>query len=476
MSVMSRLGILFASVSFVFSGMGLLSADDYGYMKCSEGFDPVDFVEEAERLPEYVVPPSYEPSSGQVSLLKYMTYDAVQRDQGHTGTCWMWATQAVMSIQYGSTLEVLPENGFSVQFLASYGWMVDVSLFSGGSAETAQVFYEGMGYNIPWSNVNAAWTDGDGVNRTSPAWIHASPRNPIADIDLSVLDMSGKSQDQCVRELKSLLDNGQAVWFSYTLCDKDDWEKFFVFWGQGSPEDICDPAAISGGGTLEMENGGGSHAVCLVGYDDSDENNPYWLVLNSWGIGDDDQRVDGTFRMNMNTDYQAIYYSGMIEYPLYQWRSFDTSFADEVDKKTRGVNLKANNNRENGDNFIVTQAEFPADQAPESIHHAMLYIDDDDSLIFQLNDENGEWKTTKSGFQYHSNRDCECNLRLDINTKTNSWTLKLQKTDLARRVDLNRGLLFYLRCYTSESSSMILGRKHAYAFDDLVIGESMKSK
>ena len=57
------------------------------------------------------------------------------------------------------------------------------------------------------------------------------------------------------------------------------------------------------GNACPEANCGGCHAVVIVGYNDDDPNNPYWIVLNSWGSNAG--RPNGFFRMKMNMNYDC---------------------------------------------------------------------------------------------------------------------------------------------------------------------------
>ena len=68
---------------------------------------------------------------------------------------------------------------------------------------------------------------------------------------------------------------------------------------------------------------GGGHAVLCVGYDDTDPNNRYWIMLNSWGTTTG--RPAGLFRVNMDMNYDCAYAD--IGYAFY-WMTLDMSYPD----------------------------------------------------------------------------------------------------------------------------------------------------
>ena len=123
-------------------------------------------------MPVYQTPAGYANAPGSVNLLGHLHYEPRTRNQGHTGTCWLWGCTAVMSIdfdvQHGGTPALT--NGLSVQFAASNLGFVNTSLQEGGNPNTVKRFYEAVGFGVPWSNTNADWTDGSGWNKTTSGW------------------------------------------------------------------------------------------------------------------------------------------------------------------------------------------------------------------------------------------------------------------------------------------------------------------
>ncbi|MDD5189126.1 MAG: PKD domain-containing protein [Methanoregula sp.] len=83
---------------------------------------------------------------------------------------------------------------------------------------------------------------------------------------------------------------------------------------------MFDPTSHSG----ETQTGG--HAVLIVGFDDTDPNNHYWIVLNSWG--NPSNRPHGLFRLKMNINYDAVYRSGIGNYQQHTFELVNSDFAE----------------------------------------------------------------------------------------------------------------------------------------------------
>lgn len=256
-----------------------------------------------------------------LSLLNYLQYTPVQRNQGSCGNCWVWAGTGIMEIALNVQNGI--KDRFSIQFLnscksGSYaccgGYLTDVSSF-----------YSGKGYSIPWSNTNAFYQDGSrtcvsGSSAVSCGSISTSPNYPITSITAQTISTIGVGQSSAIANIKNILNQNKAVWFAYWLARGSDWTAFFNFWLYQNETAIWDPDPYCG---ATWDSGGGGHAVLIVGYNDDDLNpaNHYWLVLNSWGTAGGN-RPNGLFRMKMYMNYDCSYY-----YPGYGWyydRNFQT--------------------------------------------------------------------------------------------------------------------------------------------------------
>ena len=115
----------------------------------------------------------------------------------------------------------------------------------------------------------------------------------------------GVGKTQAILNIKNVLNQGKAVWFAFFMPTSSDWSTFGSFWSGQSESAVWDPTYSCG---KTWASGGGGHAVLCVGYDDTDPNNRYWIMLNSWGAPS--LRPNGLFRMSMEMNYDGVYYYG----------------------------------------------------------------------------------------------------------------------------------------------------------------------
>ena len=270
---------------------------------------------------------------GSHSLLNHIDYTPQDRDQGSCGNCWAWAGTGCMEV----TLDV--ENGvrdrLSVQHLNSNynGGTGNDYACCGGCLETFAHFYSTTAFAIPWDNTNAEWQDGgtccgecdwclppDDETTVPTADISTTPRYNITHIDAVTITTQSVGQSAAIANIKSVLNNN-AVWFAFLLPDDTTWDDFSYFWEYQPETDVWDPGDYCGKAYTET---GGGHAVLCVGYDDTDPDNPYWIMLNSWGVTT--QRPNGVFRVKMNIDYDCYINHGIIKYPTFYWQMLDIDF------------------------------------------------------------------------------------------------------------------------------------------------------
>ncbi len=243
--------------------------------------------------------------TGSVSLLSHLPYPPGERDQGGVATCWVWAGTAVLEIAHSVQDGV--RDPLSVQFVDS-NFNGGAGPFWAGSAGTVQdfaAFYNSTGMAVPRSNRNADYQDAAHAgwcNQNRKAWVDASsiqttPHYPITSITAREVATTG-TRAETVARIKSLLDRGTAV--HLTWRDLPSLGAFQLFWSSRGDEAVFDPVTWHGAATVP----GVSHQMCVVGYDDTDPENRYWLVLNSWGTANG-RRPNGTFRLNMDLDYTS---------------------------------------------------------------------------------------------------------------------------------------------------------------------------
>ncbi|MCX6673129.1 MAG: PKD domain-containing protein [Methanothrix sp.] len=252
-----------------------------------------------------------------VNLLGRLKYTPSERDQGRCGNCWAWAGTGVMEIDYArqkGTSERL-----SLQYLDSNyngaccgGWLTGLASF-----------YRAKGIMVPWSNANAYYRDGStGCGACSPvsaSSISTDPHYDLTTISTSTVPSHGLAKETAISNIKNVLLQGKAIWFAYYLPDSSAWSNFFSFWS-AQPETAVWQPDYACGRSYNYQSGGG-HAVLCVGYDDTNPNNRYWIMLNSWGTTAG--RPAGLFRVNMDMNYDCSCTG--LGYVFY-WMTLDMSY------------------------------------------------------------------------------------------------------------------------------------------------------
>jgi C1A family cysteine protease len=266
------------------------------------------------------------------SLLSYLSYLPAERDQGHCGNCWVWASTGALEVEH--TVDTGINNRLSIQYFNSkfnngegQNWAC-----CGGNIETFTSWYNSDRTPIPWSNTNAAFGDYDGTCDYISATNHtAVPKGTISTIPHYTLNSisysavatngSGIDQSTAIANIKSAIDNNKAVYYGFSYGESG-WDDFMdTFWRDQDESAIFDPTPHNGEETT------GGHGVLLVGYNTTDR---YWLVLNSWG--NSTLRPNGLFRVKMDIDYDSWFnYTEDGEmytyYPQHRFYVLDAEFA-----------------------------------------------------------------------------------------------------------------------------------------------------
>ena len=266
------------------------------------------------------------PLKGSLSLLSHLEYTPSERNQGSCGNCWAWAGTGVMAIALD--VEEGIRDRLSVQYINSCGGTGLNYACCGGWLSDVVDYYTSNRQAIPWSNTNASWQDVtkecyNGLSDVSCYSISTSPNYSIGSIEEQAIETQGVGQAQAIANIKNVLNQGKAVWFGYFLATGDDWTNFLNFWNNEGEEVTWNPDFSCG--HIWIEGEGGGHAVLCVGYNDNDPDNSYWIMVNSWGTAGGD-RENGIFRLDMDMDYDCIFYDMGRAYYSFYWQTLDIKY------------------------------------------------------------------------------------------------------------------------------------------------------
>jgi len=265
-------------------------------------------------------------SGAHFSLLNYLQYTPSERDQGHCGNCWAWAGTGVMEIDQAYQTGI--KDRLSVQYLDSNYLDSHKNCLAccGGWLDDVADFYSTTKKSIPWSNTNAQWQDGDtscqdAATNVPANTISMDPHYNIASIDAVSIPTQGVGKETAIANIKNVLSQGKAVWFGFFLPDNNAWNNFFSFWDWQKESAVWQPDFACGKAYSSSQGGG--HAVLCVGYDDTNPQNRYWIMLNSWGASSN--RPNGLFLVNMDMNYDCSYTG--LGYAFY-WMTLNIKYAN----------------------------------------------------------------------------------------------------------------------------------------------------
>jgi hypothetical protein len=436
-------------------------------------------------LPAYESMPGYVGEPGAVNLLTNVVYQPSLRDQGRTGSCWMWGCQAVMWLDYARQF---PEeggamtNGFSLQFMSSYLRAIDEKLNMGGTPWTFMRFHRAMGYAIPWGNANAAWTDGGGHVATPPSHIYTQPRVPVESMKLTAVKTFGEPTEDAVVRIKSVLDSGRALYFNMMLANDVEWGKFLDFWGKSDANESTLFTNYVSGETINFTTGG-AHLMACVGYDDTDPDpaRHYWIILNSWATGDsakDDRRPNGVWRLPMQMDYGAYTYDFMADKQaaMFEWGILDTAFGEQPAKGVQSIRANLGGSDPAQNVIELTKGTVTAPGVIDGIESATIYVNE---RYYRAHPEQGVWRQTSPTantppkghvFEYQSNAGVEPSIWLQIDVLDKTWSFRIAGLgpDDHRFINLHDGLYFYATFDRGQGSGdETLAEHRGFAFDEL---------
>lgn len=264
------------------------------------------------------------PVAGSLSLLSHLDYVPAERNQGSCGNCWAWGGTGVMEIDLDVNQGIFDR--LSVQYLDSCrmpgfaccgGWLADLA-----------AFYQGTGTAIPWANPKASYADGGtgcgaGKSQVTCGEIGKNPSYAIQSIENVAIETVGVGKEQAIANIKNVLNQSKAVWFTFFLAKGADWDVFTDFWSNEGEEAVWDPTYSC---NHIWDSGGGGHAVLCVGYNDDDPQNRYWIMVNSWGTSGGG-RPSGIFRVSMDMDYDCrTFDAGWFD--SFYWETLDIVWGD----------------------------------------------------------------------------------------------------------------------------------------------------
>ena len=248
-----------------------------------------------------------ESTGGYFSLLPLLTYLPAERNQGHCGDCWAWAGTGLMDVALRVNEGVADR--LSVQYLNSNYNGANGSNWAccGGELADYTRFYKDKKTSIPWSNANASYGDRlstceDNKPNVSAGSIAMKPAYGVPYIRDEYIETVNVSQELAILNIKNVLRQDKAVWFAFYLPTTPAWGDFRDFWANKTEEGVYNIDKFCG----QNYTDGGGHAILLLGYNDTNPENRYWIMLNSWG--NSSMRPNGLFRMNMSMNYSGLVY------------------------------------------------------------------------------------------------------------------------------------------------------------------------
>lgn len=281
--------------------------------------------EEYSKLPQAYLNPenkakleSGEPtvSPTKYSVLNYLWYIPRDNNQASCGNCWVWPGHLMMSIDLANKFGI--KDRLSVQFFNSEyngGGCTGSFACCGGSATTFAGFYTPSWAPVPWSGVNAQFRDGSRycgscsastscpnckstTTQDSNTLQMAPYYDHTAQVTSSTIPTIGVGQTNAINNIKNVLMQNQGVYLAWWLPDSTWRTNFNSFWNNQDENVAFNFDPING---LPYTTTGVGHATTIVGWDETDPSNKYWIVLNSWG--DNSHRPNGLYAVKMDMNY-----------------------------------------------------------------------------------------------------------------------------------------------------------------------------
>ncbi len=295
-----------------------------------------DWNETYRNAPWTYLNPSIKARRGALSLMAYSPWNAgnlAQREQQNCGDCWVWAGTGLAEIALRVQNNV--SQRLSVQLFNSC-WLDDGSVAAccGGFLHVFAKFYNSTNkYMVSWETANGWFLDGTinesgdcGKTNATCATIGTSPQYTVDSATVSKVPTTetGMTQAQAITNMKNVLNQNRAIDYTMSLPTGADWDAFYDFWYNQQESVIFDPSQYSG--QTWNNDTGGAHDEMIVGYNDDDPDNSYWIVQNSWGTSTN--RPNGVWYLNMNTNYAGYYVdTDSAQQPLQQFTTLDITFS-----------------------------------------------------------------------------------------------------------------------------------------------------
>ncbi len=224
MNLLRRLALLSAMLVLVFAATARSDEPTLHPLMHPDQATLDQWVSRYQATPQISVSPRLAASlPSSVDLTSHLAWDSSnmsQRDQGYCGNCWVWSGTSVLEV----ALDV--QNGIkdrlSEQFLNSCGSGSSGYACCGGWLYDLVDFYADKDFAVPWSNTGASWQDyyrqcSAGSSTQPCSGIATSPKYAISAISLSTISTQGVADSTAIRNIKSVLSQGKAVWFAFFM-------------------------------------------------------------------------------------------------------------------------------------------------------------------------------------------------------------------------------------------------------------------
>jgi hypothetical protein len=264
------------------------------------------------------------------NLIPYDYENLSLRYQGDCGNCWVWAGTTCLEVSLAEHLRQLRKPypvRLSIQYFNSYFENPNNTgcwACCGQNAKVFADFYSNTRKVIPWDNIYAQFADSsrccghncprgkpycfDDTTTRPPGAIRTDPHYKLYPVvaEAIPLDTAHNNTEEAIALIKNVLEQNRSIYLSMYF-NGTQMAKFKKFWGGDAEELIWEDE-------VPVDNVSSSrHAVSVIGYDDTNPKDRYWIILNSWGRGNYLPRVPlpeksyirphGTFRLSMDLDY-----------------------------------------------------------------------------------------------------------------------------------------------------------------------------